>query len=61
MIPYGRQSIDESDLAAVAEVLHGDWLTTGPHVAAFEDALGVVVEAPFAVAFGSRLKLNERA
>jgi dTDP-4-amino-4,6-dideoxygalactose transaminase len=27
-IPYGRQSIDEEDIAAVDEVLRGDWLTT---------------------------------
>ncbi len=36
MIPYGRQSIDESDIAAVVEVLRSDWLTTGPTVTAFE-------------------------
>lgn len=36
MLPYGRQSIDESDIAAIAEVLRGDWLTTGPAVRAFE-------------------------
>ena len=35
-IPYGRQSIDEDDIAAVVEVLRGDWLTQGPAVAAFE-------------------------
>ena len=39
MIPYGRQSINEDDIAAVADVLRGDWLTTGPTVTAFEDAL----------------------
>lgn len=38
-IPYGRQSIDEDDVAAVTEVLRGDWLTTGPAVEEFEDAL----------------------
>lgn len=36
MLPYGRQSISEADIAAVAEILRGDWLTTGPAVAAFE-------------------------
>ncbi|MDQ2849369.1 MAG: aminotransferase class V-fold PLP-dependent enzyme [Actinomycetota bacterium] len=35
-VPYGRQSIDESDIEAVAAVLRGDWLTTGPAVSAFE-------------------------
>ena len=36
MLPYGRQSIDESDIEAVAAVLRSDWLTTGPAVTAFE-------------------------
>ncbi|MEV0380162.1 DegT/DnrJ/EryC1/StrS family aminotransferase [Nonomuraea sp. NPDC050643] len=39
MLPYGRQSIAESDIEAVAEVLRGDWLTTGPAVARFEAEL----------------------
>ncbi|MEU4578155.1 DegT/DnrJ/EryC1/StrS family aminotransferase [Nonomuraea sp. ATR24] len=39
MLPYGRQSVDESDILAVTEVLRGDWLTTGPAVARFESAL----------------------
>src|SRR5665811_2047867 len=33
--PYGRQSIDESDIEAVAAVMRSDWLTTGPAVTAF--------------------------
>ncbi|MEV4011253.1 aminotransferase class V-fold PLP-dependent enzyme [Nonomuraea angiospora] len=39
MLPYGRQSITESDVEAVAEVLRGDWLTTGPAVGRFEAEL----------------------
>ncbi|WP_049562332.1 aminotransferase class V-fold PLP-dependent enzyme [Nonomuraea sp. SBT364] len=39
MLPYGRQSVDESDIRAVAEVLRGDWLTTGPAVTRFESEL----------------------
>lgn len=39
MLPYGRQSISDDDVAAVAGVLRGDWLTTGPTVEAFEDEL----------------------
>ena len=39
MIPYGRHDIDESDVAAVVEVLRSDWLTTGPTVERFEEAL----------------------
>lgn len=36
LLPYGRQSIVDEDIAAVAEVLRGDWLTTGPYVSRFE-------------------------
>ena len=36
MLPYGRQSIDDRDVAAVVEALTSDWLTTGPAVDAFE-------------------------
>ncbi len=39
MLPYGRQSVSEEDIAAVAAVMRGDWLTTGPAVDAFEAAL----------------------
>lgn len=50
MIPYGRQSIDEADIAAVVKVLRGDWLTQGPNVTAFEEALADRVGAKHAVA-----------
>ena len=53
MIPYGRQSIDDDDIAAVVEALRGDWLTQGPRVAAFEEELAAACGAPFAVAFSS--------
>lgn len=49
-LPYGRQLIEEDDIAAVAEVLRGDWLTTGPAVEAFERALCDVTEAKHAIA-----------
>ncbi len=39
MLPYGRQSISAEDIEAVTAVLRGDWLTTGPAVAAFEAAV----------------------
>lgn len=39
MIPYGRHQVSEEDVAKVAEVLRGDWLTTGPMVDAFESSL----------------------
>ncbi len=46
MLPYGRQSISEEDIEAVAEVLRTDWLTTGPTVARFEEALQELTGAP---------------
>ncbi|MPY96764.1 MAG: aminotransferase class V-fold PLP-dependent enzyme [Actinophytocola sp.] len=52
-LPYGRQSITEDDVAAVAEVLRGDWLTTGPALTRFEDDLASVSGAAGAVAVTS--------
>jgi UDP-4-amino-4,6-dideoxy-N-acetyl-beta-L-altrosamine transaminase len=53
VIGYGRQSIDESDIDAVREVLRGDWLTQGPAVARFEQELAVYCGATGAVAVSS--------
>jgi len=53
LLPYGRQSISEEDIQAVADVLRSDWLTTGPKVAEFEEALAAWVGAKHAVAFSS--------
>lgn len=53
MLPYGRQSIDEGDVAAVIEVLGSDWLTTGPWVRAFESQLAALAGAPGAVSVTS--------
>src|SRR3954464_3708386 len=52
-IPYGRQSVDESDIAAVVEVLRSPFLTQGPAVGAFEAAFAEACDAPHAVAFSS--------
>jgi len=52
-LPYGRQSIEESDIRAVVEVLRSDWLTTGPKVAEFEEAFAACVGAAEAVSFTS--------
>jgi UDP-4-amino-4,6-dideoxy-N-acetyl-beta-L-altrosamine transaminase len=49
-LPYGRQTIDDDDIAAVAEALRGDFLTTGPTVDAFEAAFAETVGARHAVA-----------
>jgi perosamine synthetase len=52
-LPYGRQSVDETDIQSVVEVLRSDWLTTGPKVAEFEEAFATRVGAAFAVSFSS--------
>ncbi|MEI9991853.1 MAG: UDP-4-amino-4,6-dideoxy-N-acetyl-beta-L-altrosamine transaminase [Rhizomicrobium sp.] len=49
-IPYGRQSIDEADIAAVVRVLKSDFLTQGSAVPAFEQALAKAVGARHGVA-----------
>lgn len=49
-LPYGRQSIDDDDIAAVASVLRSDWLTTGPAVEAFEAAVCTYTGAAHGVA-----------
>jgi UDP-4-amino-4,6-dideoxy-N-acetyl-beta-L-altrosamine transaminase len=53
LLPYGRQSIDDSDIEAVVQTLRSDWLTTGPKVAEFEEAVAAFVDARYAVAFSS--------
>jgi perosamine synthetase len=53
MIPYGRQSVDEDDVATVVEVLRGDWLTQGPTIERFERAVAEYVGARHAVALSS--------
>src|SRR5438105_3704527 len=52
-LPYGRQSIDDGDIAAVVETLRSDWLTTGPKVGEFEEAFAAWVGARYAVSFSS--------
>jgi perosamine synthetase len=52
-IPYGRQSLDEADIEAVVRVLRSDWLTTGPQVDVFEQALTRRGGAAHAVAVSS--------
>ncbi|MDG2521116.1 UDP-4-amino-4,6-dideoxy-N-acetyl-beta-L-altrosamine transaminase [Caulobacter segnis] len=49
-LPYGRQTIEDDDVQAVADALRGDFLTTGPTVAAFEAAVAQKVGAAHAVA-----------
>jgi perosamine synthetase len=53
LLPYGRQTVDESDIQAVVETLRSDWLTTGPKVHEFEEAFAAWVGARYAVSFSS--------
>jgi UDP-4-amino-4,6-dideoxy-N-acetyl-beta-L-altrosamine transaminase len=52
-IPYGRQLIDDEDIAAVVAVLRSDFLTQGPAVGQFEQAVAQYCKVPFAVAVNS--------
>ena len=53
MIPYGRQSISKEDIQAVLEALESDFLTQGPCIAKFEDAITDHVASKYAVAVNS--------
>lgn len=53
MIPYGRQEITQADIDAVVEVLRSDFLTQGPTVSRFEQAVAAKVNAKYAVAANS--------
>lgn len=52
-LPYGRQTIEQDDLDAVATALQGDFLTTGPAVAEFENRFAAATGAAHAVACNS--------
>src|SRR3989338_8561867 len=50
MIPYGHQEILPQDIEAVTKVLQSDWLTQGPWVEKFEEAVATYCQAKYAVA-----------
>lgn len=52
-IPYGRQFIDKSDVNAAASIMASDWITQGPSVREFEEALAYLCKARYAVAVSS--------
>jgi UDP-4-amino-4,6-dideoxy-N-acetyl-beta-L-altrosamine transaminase len=49
-LPYGRQTLEDDDVAAVTRVLRSPFLTQGPEVARFEASLCEATGARFAVA-----------
>jgi len=52
-LPYGRQNIDDDDIAAVVDVLRSDFLTSGPIVEAFEAKLCQITGASETVSCSS--------
>ncbi|MCH8533399.1 MAG: UDP-4-amino-4,6-dideoxy-N-acetyl-beta-L-altrosamine transaminase [Balneolaceae bacterium] len=52
-IPYGRQDIQPQDIEAVVEVLRSDWITQGPVVPRFEQAVSDYCNATYGVAANS--------
>ena len=53
MIRYGRQDISQADIDAVVEVLRSDWLTQGPMVPRFEEAVALYCGSRHAIAVNS--------
>ncbi len=53
LLPYARQWVDDDDVRAVVATLTGNWLTTGPAVAAFEQAIAAYAGAREGVAVNS--------
>ncbi|MCM8787320.1 MAG: DegT/DnrJ/EryC1/StrS family aminotransferase, partial [Candidatus Omnitrophica bacterium] len=53
IIPYGHQYINSEDIKEVVKVLKSDWITKGPKVKEFEDALCKYTGAKYAVAVSS--------
>lgn len=52
-LPYGRHDIGEDDIAEVVRILRSDWLTTGPEIRKFEQALEEFLDIPHCVAVSS--------
>ncbi len=52
-IPYGLHTIDEEDIEEVVKVLKSNWITTGPKIKEFEDALCKYIRCKYAAAVSS--------
>lgn len=53
IIPYARQDISTEDINAVVDVLQSDFLTQGPVVPQFEEAIALQCQAKYAIATNS--------
>jgi len=52
-VPYGRQSINQADIDSVIQVLRSDFLTQGPSVPAFENAISEYCKVKYTIAVNS--------
>ena len=52
-LAYGRQTIDDDDIAAVTKALRSDFLTSGPEVTAFENEFAAMCGAKHAIAINN--------
>ncbi len=48
-IPYGKQSIDQGDIEVVVDILQSNFLTTGPKIKEFEEAISSYCDAKYCV------------
>ena len=53
LLPYGHHRIEEQDIEEVVRVLRSSWITTGPKLTEFEEAIAAYMGADYAVAFSS--------
>lgn len=53
MIPYGRQNVDEDDIQAVVDTIKSGWITQGPKIREFEEALAEYCGTKYAVTVNS--------
>jgi dTDP-4-amino-4,6-dideoxygalactose transaminase len=52
-IPYGKQEINKDDISAVIDVLKSDFLTQGPVVSKFENAVTEHCQVKYGIAVNS--------
>ena len=52
-IPYGKQWIDDDDINEVVSVLKSDWITTGPKIKEFEDAICAYIGCEYCITVSS--------
>ena len=56
-IPYGKQWIDDDDINEVVSVLKSDWITTGPKIKEFEDAICTYIGCEYCITVSRQVHL----